>query len=173
MAHEKNETFYVNSPVQTAVAAVADDLEQNLRFRGYEVSRTALAGGDVLVSVTKGGFFRTVAGFKTALNISLRIVPPGDRAFQATVSVGLFESQVVPSAITLLFFWPLIITQVWGYAKNVRLDDEILALIRQTVAARQAPSPATSAPPPPASFCPHCGHPASGNFCSTCGKPLD
>lgn len=165
MAHERTETFYVSPPVPSAIAEVAAALEQNLRFRGYEVSRTALAGGDELVSVTKSGILRTIAGFKTAINVSLRIVPPGDRAFQASVSVGLFESQAVPTAITLLFFWPLVIAQVWGYAKNARLDEEILQLVRQTVSACPPAAPA-------ASFCPACGQPASGNFCAHCGKPL-
>lgn len=167
MAHERTETFYVAPPVPSAIAEVAAALEQNLRFRGYEVSRTALAGGDAFVSVTKGGILRTIAGFKTAVNVSLRTVPPGDRTFQASVSVGLFESQAVPTAITLLFFWPLVIAQVWGYVQNARLDDEILRLVRQTVDARQPPAS------PDASFCPACGQPASGNFCSHCGKKLD
>ncbi len=174
MAHEKTETFFVAPPVPPAIAEVAAALEQNLRFRGYEVACTNLAGGDALVSVTKGGIFRTIAGFKTAVNVSLRVVPPGDRAFQATVSVGLFETQAVPTAITLLFFWPLIITQIWGYARNAHLDDEILQLVRQTVSARQSPAPSDPPPPPPpaASFCPECGEPASGRFCSNCGASL-
>lgn len=166
MAHEKNEIIYASPSLIPHIAA---ELENTLRFRGYEVARTPLAGGDALVSVTKGGFFRTIAGFKTAVNVSLRAVPPGDRAFQATVSVGLFESQAVPTAITLLVFWPLVIAQVWGYAKNARLDEEILRLVRQTAANLQTDAP----PPPSTSFCPECGSPASGRFCSNCGNKLD
>lgn len=51
---------------------MAQLLEQELRKDGYETRRDVLLGGDVVVSVTKGGLFKAVVGMKTALKVELR-----------------------------------------------------------------------------------------------------
>ena len=171
MAYEKTETFQANPAVLPQVVKYVKD---TLEIEGYTVSNSELANGSIEMSVTKGGVFKTIAGLKTALKVSLRPVPPGDKAFVATVKVGLFETQGVPTAISMLVFWPLIITQIVGYVNNTKLDTRIMGLIKagvESLAVPQAQADIQSFVNT-GKFCPNCGKPVSGNFCSECGAKI-
>jgi len=60
--------------------------------------------------------------------------------------VGIFGQQAIPTAITLLVFWPVIIAQVWNMAKEADLDDEALDVAEESLKAHssEAPSGVTS-----------------------------
>jgi len=97
----------------------------------------------VQVSIRKGGTFKAIIGMKTALNIKIEPV-----ANENTVDarVGIFGQQAVPTAITLLIFWPVIIAQVWNMAQESKLDEEALDVVEESLKAHssKAPSEATA-----------------------------
>ena len=74
------------------------------------------------VSIRKGGTFKAIIGMKTALNIKIEPVANGTTV---DAGVGTFGQQAVPTAITLLIFWPVIIAQVWNMAQEAKLDEEL------------------------------------------------
>lgn len=48
---------------------------------------------------------------KTALKVN--IIPNGNY-IQITAGVGIFGQQAIPTVISMLFFWPVLITQISG-----------------------------------------------------------
>jgi hypothetical protein len=60
--------------------------------------------------------------------------------------VGIFGQQAIPTAITLLVFWPVLIAQVWNMAHESHLDDEALRVAEESLKAHssEAPSEATA-----------------------------
>jgi hypothetical protein len=169
MNTEKKETFTGAEFIPEIAAAV----QSEFMSQGYDVSRNDLANGDVFVSLTKSGFFRTVSGFKTALNLSLK--PVGGNRFVASSKFGFWDTQGIPTAITLLVFWPLVIAQTMGYKTQQQLNAKVIALVRRSL--ENAKAKHASAPPPPpsgSSFCPDCGARCAEDavFCSKCGTKL-
>jgi hypothetical protein len=80
---------------------------------------------------------------KTALNIKIEPVANGTTI---EAGVGIFGQQAVPTAITLLVFWPVIIAQVWNMAQEANLDEEALRVAEESLKAysSKAPSGATT-----------------------------
>lgn len=149
------------------IFAAADQVASQFRIEGYEVKTEKLIAGGAEISITKGGFFRAVSGMKTALKISLR--PDGENII-AEAGIGIFGQQAVPTVISMLFFWPVLLTQVWGLVQQYQLDDHAMELIGNSL--QQLASSGTGSASI-GSFCPECGAAASGNFCSSCGKKLN
>jgi hypothetical protein len=60
--------------------------------------------------------------------------------------VGIFGQQAIPTAITLLVFWPVIIAQVWNMAQESNLDEEALGVAEESLKAHssEAQSEATA-----------------------------
>ena len=146
---------------------------------GYEVRYEALSSGGYDISITKGGFFKTVLGMKTALKVSLL---PGDGDIMFEAGIGIWGQQVIPLVISMFFFWPVLLTQSWGLAQQAKLDDKALEIAERVVYAKGASScgaTAVSADPLPSvsdgvRFCTSCGtrNPAGAKFCCGCGKEL-
>ena len=88
---------------------VANDLVLHFRRQGYETTAQPTLTGGWDVSITKGGIFKSVIGTKTALKIA---ITSGRSQTDVRASVGIFGLQAVPSAISLLLFWPLLVTQM-------------------------------------------------------------
>ena len=84
---------------------------------------TNIPTGGVQVSIRKGGTFKAIIGMKTALNVRIEPVANGTTV---EAGVGIFGQQAIPTAITLLVFWPVIIAQVWNMAQESKLDEEAL-----------------------------------------------
>jgi hypothetical protein len=78
---------------------------------------------------------------RTALNIRIEPVANGTRV---EAGVGIFGQQAIPTAITLLVFWPVIIAQVWNMAQEAKLDEEALRVAEESLKARS--EVATGAP---------------------------
>jgi hypothetical protein len=59
---------------------------------------------------------------------------------------GIFGQQAIPTAITLLVFWPVIIAQVWNMAQEANLDEEALGVAEERLKSHssKAPSEATA-----------------------------
>jgi len=92
----------------------------------------------VQVSIRKGGTFKAIIGMMTALNIKIEPVANGTTV---DAGVGIFGQQAVPTAITLLIFWPVIIAQVWNMAHESKLDEEALDVAEESLKAPSSKTP--------------------------------
>jgi hypothetical protein len=114
------------------IAPVAQDVMDHFKDQDFEVTETNISTGGVQVSIRKGGTFKAIIGMKTALNIKIEPVANGTTV---DAGVGIFGQQAIPTAITLLVFWPVIIAQVWNMAKESDLDDEALDVAEESLKA--------------------------------------
>ena len=133
--------------------------------KGFNVTtERTLDGG--FISLTKGGFFKTISGLKTGLNITLTQMPG---SISVAMKIGLFGKQVVPAAIAMLVFWPILIPQIYGLVQQSKLDTEAYNVIETAI--RSLENSVVSIPEN-TTFCVFCGAsmPANADFCSSCGK---
>ena len=107
------------------IPEIANRIENDFIREGYEVQKIALSSGGYDISITKGGLFKAVLGMKTALKVTL-LPQGGNIYFEA--GVGIWGQQAIPTVISMLFFWPVLITQIWGIVEQASLDDKALAL---------------------------------------------
>ena len=166
MAFTSSRVFNVAS---NRIPDMAQTLEQELRKDGYETRRDVLLGGDVVVSVTKGGLFKAVVGMKTALKIELRA---DNGNVLAKTSVGIWGHQIVPTVIMLLWFWPVLITQIWGLVQQSRLDTRVMEILASAASAEPDAIDVPCEESMSARFCSECGKPINGNFCANCGAKV-
>lgn len=154
------------------IPTIANRIQEEFQNEGYEVAMDALSSGGYDISITKGGVFKAVLGMKTALKVTL--LPQGSNIhFEA--GVGVWGQQAIPTVISMLFFWPVLITQIWGIVEQSKLDDKALDIASNVImmsgngVAITTPSATTTH-----KFCTSCGtqNTASANFCCGCGKPL-
>jgi acyl carrier protein phosphodiesterase len=120
------------------VAPVAQDVMDHFEQQDYEVTETNIPTGGVQVSIRRGGTFKAIIGMKTALNIKIEPVANGTTV---DAGVGIFGQQAIPTAITLLVFWPVIIAQVWNMAQESNLDDEALRVAEESLKAHSSKVP--------------------------------
>jgi hypothetical protein len=125
------------------VAPVAQDVMHHFEEQDFEVTETNIPTGGAQVSIRRGGTFKAIIGMKTALNIKIEPVANGTTV---DAGVGIFGQQAIPTAITLLVFWPVIIAQVWNMAQESNLDEEALRVAEESLKAHssQAPSGASA-----------------------------
>ena len=125
------------------LAPVAQEVMGHFEDRDYEVTETHIPTGGVQVSIRRGGTFKAIIGMKTALNIRIE---PQANGTTVEAGVGIFGQQAIPTAITLLVFWPVIIAQVWNMAQEANLDEEALRVAEESLKAHssQAPSGTTA-----------------------------
>lgn len=112
------------------IPEIANRIENDFIREGYEVQKIALSSGGYDISITKGGLFKAVLGMKTALKVTL-LPQGGNIYFEA--GVGIWGQQAIPTVISMLFFWPVLITQIWGIVEQASLDDKALALAEEVV----------------------------------------
>ena len=125
------------------LAPVAQEVMGHFESQDFEVTETNIPTGGVQVSIRKGGTFKAIIGMKSALNIRIEPVANGTRV---EAGVGIFGQQAIPTAITLLVFWPVVIAQVWNMAQEAKLDEEALRVAEESLKAHSstAPSGATA-----------------------------
>jgi len=120
------------------VAPVAQDVMDHFEQQDYEVTETNIPTGGVQVSIRRGGTFKAIIGLKTALNIKIEPVANGTTV---DAGVGIFGQQAIPTAITLLVFWPVLVAQVWNMAQEANLDDEALRVAEESLKAHSSKAP--------------------------------
>jgi hypothetical protein len=146
---ESTRTFYKTVP---DLSLVAQDVVDHFRRNGYEVESQRRMAGGFDISLTNGGVFKTVSGLRTALKIEL---DSSNGTTWARCHIGIFGQQAIPTVISVLVFWPMILAQMWGLIQQWKLDEEAVSIIERSLDRHGG----TSAPP-------------QNRFCTTCGKPL-
>ena len=129
----------------------------------------SLSSGGCDISITKGGAFKAVLGMKTALKVTL--LPHGNLiSFEA--GVGIWGQQAIPTVISMFFFWPVLITQIWGMIEQSKLDDRALEIANDVIAQSAASLPASSVGG--GKYCTKCGaeNSSTARFCGSCGNEL-
>jgi hypothetical protein len=158
----------------TDFTPIADAVRAHFEAKGFQVASVPTATGSWDIDVTKDGVFRTVSGMRTALKIRLE---PMEDSVMARAGIGILGAQILPTAIALLVFWPVIVTQIWGVVRAAKLDDEALGVIEAALVAApvMAADGTPAAVPAVAAFCPSCGAARAGSarFCVSCGGAFD
>lgn len=152
------------------IPTIANRISEEFQNDGYEVSMDALSSGGYDISITKGGLFKAVLGMKTALKVTL-LAEGQNVKFEA--SIGIWGQQAIPTVISMLFFWPVLITQIWGMVEQAKLDDKALEIAMDVVCMNKSSNVETVAPDSVGSkFCTACGtkNTESANFCCGCGN---
>ena len=152
------------------IPVIANRIQDSFMADDFQVSMDALSSGGYDISITKGGMFKAVLGMKTALKVTL--LPQGSNIhFEA--GVGIWGQQAIPTVISMLFFWPVLITQIWGMVEQSKLDDKALEIAQSVIYAsgQSAPEIQVSSG---SKYCTACGtqNIDTANFCCGCGKPL-
>ena len=147
---------------------VAEAVMQHFRDQGYEVSgeRTLLQGWDI--SLHKGNAFRAVLGLQSALKIQIETA---GTMTQVKVGVGIFGQQAIPTTISMLVFWPVLVTQIWGMVSQARLDQEAIDIVEQELKRCADVSSGSVGEGLHHSFCTACGGQLNTGmrFCPHCG----
>lgn len=151
------------------IPTMAKALQDELKKDGYEVHCDVLLGGDMVVSLTKGDMFKAIVGMKTALKVELRT--DSGKVFAKT-SVGIWGHQIVPTVIMLLWFWPVLITQIWGLVQQSRLDTHVMEILAKAASVEPDAIDVPCEEGASARFCSECGKPVHGKFCSNCGAKV-
>ena len=153
------------------IPAMGERISQSFIQEGFDVTGTPLSNGGYDVSITKGGMFKAVLGMKTALKVSLT-PQSGNVYFDA--SVGIFGQQAIPTVISMFFFWPVLITQIWGMVEQANLDDKALAIAEKVAQTSTSCSSSFMANQTSSKFCTNCGSQVSplSKFCHECGAKL-
>jgi hypothetical protein len=157
----------------TDLTPVTEHVAAHFRGKGFEVVHQQTGAGAWDIDITRSGVFRTISGMRTALKVRLE---PEPGAVMARAGVGILGQQALPTVITMLVFWPVVVTQIWGAVKASKMDDEALAVVEAGLAQMASGAPETPAVvPAPAGggFCGQCGAAHSGGrFCTNCGSLL-
>ena len=158
------------------LAPVADDLEKHFRVQNFEVHKERTIAGGWRVDISKGGVFKGVLGLKSALSVEIE---PSGAGTEVKAGVGIFGQQAIPTAISMLIFWPVLVTQIWGMVQQSKLDDEAIDTVDRSLAAHTNLSPGRSSAVAPEAqsggkFCTNCGQVLAGpaKFCPQCGAKL-
>lgn len=126
-AFTTKKTLY-GSPSQ--IPAVAEEIRQAFAADGYEVRIDNPATG-LEIYITKGGFVKAALGLRSALKVTMKPACDGNINFEAGVSI--FKQQFVPTVITMCFFSPVVIAQIWGMIKQSKLDEKAVAIAEQAL----------------------------------------
>jgi len=157
------------------INSIAEAIQTDFARDGFEVNVDTLMSGGKDISITKGNLFKAVLGMRSALKVTL--IPQTEGVlFEA--NVGIYGQQAIPTVISMLFFWPVLITQIWGLVEQSSLDDRALALAEQAIDGGATSSASTSSFTSTFTdnhiFCTNCGAKLDGasKFCSNCGTKL-
>ena len=154
------------------IPQVGHDIMNYFLSEKYDVTGDALISGGYDISVSKGNLFKAVLGMKTALKVVIR--PQGGQiAIEA--GVGIFGQQAIPTVISMLFFWPVLITQIWGIVQQSKLDEKVIEIAERSVLEHGKNLSAQGDPEPSGNrYCTQCGasNQEGAKYCSQCGSKL-
>ena len=153
------------------IPAIANRIQEEFQNESYEVSMDALSSGGYDISITKGGVFKAVLGMKTALKVTLL---PQDSNIHFEAGVGIWGQQAIPTVISMLFFWPVLITQIWGMVEQSKLDDKALEIAQDVINMNNHVGTSSASSSTGGKFCTNCGVAVSeqARFCPECGAKL-
>ena len=153
------------------IPTIANRIQEEFQNGGYEVSTDALSSGSYDISITKGGVFKAVLGMKTALKVTLL---PQDNNIHFEAGIGIWGQQAIPTVISMLFFWPVLITQIWGMVEQSKLDDKALEIAQDVICMNNHVGSSHSGINTGGKFCTNCGASVSeqAKFCPECGAKL-
>ena len=126
-AFTTKKTLYGNA---SQIPAVAEQIRQAFAADGYEVRIDNPVTGQEIY-ITKGGFVKAALGLRSALKVTMKPVRDGNINFEAGVSI--FKQQLVPTVITVCFFSPVVIAQIWGMIKQSKLDEKAVAIAERAL----------------------------------------
>ena len=126
-AFTTKKTLYGNV---SQIPAIAEQIRQAFAADGYEVRIENPANGQEIY-ITKGGFVKAALGLRSALKVTMKPTRDGNINFEAGVSI--FKQQFVPTVITMYFFSPVVIAQIWGMIKQSKLDEKAVAIAEQAL----------------------------------------
>ena len=129
MATFNTKTTLYGSP--SLIPDIANRIQAQFQCEGYEVTMDLLSSGGYDISITKGGVFKAVMGMKTALKVTL-LPQGGNIYFEA--GIGIWGQQAIPTVISMLFFWPVLLTQIWGLIQQSNLDDKAAEIVEKVIA---------------------------------------
>ena len=153
------------------IPQIEEAIRRDFEIDGFEVNTDVLMSGGRDISVTKGNLFKAVLGMRSALKITLT---PQSNGVLFDANVGIYGQQAIPTVISMLFFWPVLITQIWGLVEQAKLDDRALADAEMAIVGGTANTSSQFANNTTGKFCTNCGTSISGNanFCPECGAKL-
>ena len=156
------------------LAPVAQELENHFGVQGFDVHKERTVAGGWRVDISKGGVFKAVLGMKSALSVEIE---PSGTGTEVKAGIGIFGQQAIPSAISLLIFWPVLITQLWGMVQQSKLDDEAIGTVERSIASHSKMGLvdlAASQAQASGKFCTNCGRALTvpAKFCPDCGAKL-
>ena len=151
------------------IEAIAKAICTEFKNDGFEVMVDDLLSGGKDISITKGNLFKAVLGMRSALKIALT---PQTDGVMFDANVGIYGQQAIPTVISMFFFWPVLLTQIWGLIEQSSLDDRALAIAEQAIA-NNATAPTLLNHD--VKFCTHCGKEMdqSAKFCPECGEKCE
>lgn len=126
-AFTTKKTLYGNA---SKIPAVAEKIKRAFIEEGYEVRIDNPASGQEIY-ITKGGLFKAALGLRSALKVIMRPSKDGNINFEAGVSI--LKQQFVPTVITMCFFSPVVIAQIWGMIKQSKLDEKAVAIAERAL----------------------------------------
>jgi hypothetical protein len=146
------------------IPQIAEAIRKDFADDGFEVYVDTLMSGGRDISITKGNLFKAVLGMRSALKISLT---PRQSGVFFDANVGIYGQQAIPTIISMLFFWPVLITQIWGLVQQSSLDDRALEVAEKTISITKTTNESTK-------YCTNCGTKidVSSKYCPSCGVKL-
>ena len=147
------------------IPQIAEAIRKDFEIDGFEVNIDSLMSGGKDISITKGNLFKAVLGMRSALKITL--TPQSDGVF-FDANVGIYGQQAIPTIISMLFFWPVLITQIWGLVQQSSLDDRALAAAEKACEGYMS---SFTTKTDDIKYCTQCGSKIStpAKFCPDCG----
>ena len=145
------------------IPQIAEAIRKDFADDGFEVYVDTLMSGGRDISITKGNLFKAVLGMRSALKVYLT---PKQNGVFFDANVGIYGQQAIPTIISMLFFWPVLLTQIWGLIEQSALDDRALEVAERAISQKE-PSAYTT-------FCTNCGAKMEINtiFCPECGNKI-
>ena len=126
-AFTTKKTLYGNA---SQIPSVAEKIRKAFVAEGYEVRVDNPDRGQEIY-ITKGGLFKAALGLRSALKVIMKPSRDGNINFEAGVSV--LKQQYVPTVITMCFFSPVVIAQIWGMIKQSKLDEKAVAIAERAL----------------------------------------
>ena len=153
MSTYRTQKLLTATPAQ--IPSIADAICQDFKQDDFEVVQDTLMSGGRDISITKGNLFKAVLGMRSALKITLT---PQLDGVHFDANVGIYGQQAIPTVISMFFFWPVLLTQIWGLVQQSSLDDRALDVAERVIS--EAPVFCTQCGTKLTSSdtrCPHCG----------------